>query len=439
MKDVYRLLNPLKSYPWGSYSALPELLGRKAPSLQPQAELWMGAHPRGRSVAVTEMGEVPLDRLLKQQSSALLGRRAARLFAKRLPFLFKILAVEQPLSIQLHPDRARARAGYRAEKERQVARDAAERRYPDPWPKPELVYAVTHFEALHGLRPRLEARQGLERLQVDELRETVAALDSVGTGETFLRLLRLQEPERSALAEAVSTAAARLEADPDWGSAARWCRRIAELHPHDPALIAPFLMHIVELAPGEALFTGPGTLHAYLAGTALEVMGSSDNVLRAGLTSKHVDVDELARLLARDEEAPELAVAEELDEGVTRFDAGAREFELLRLRLEEDRPYRAPDDRSLEIVLCLTGEVTFDNQQRELQLRGGQALAIGAAAPAYRLSGNGEVFVATIPAGESDDEEWGLDEESREGGEGGAEEAPDEASSGPEATTFAAD
>ncbi len=408
MKHVYRLLNPIKSYDWGSHTAIAELLRRQAPTLQPQAELWIGAHPLGKSVAVTEMGEIPLDRLIKQEASALVGRKASRVFRKRLPFLFKVLAAERPLSLQVHPNQEQAVAGFKRDEAAGIARDAPHRRYADPYAKPEILCALTPFHLLQGFRSPEETLEDLETLGLTDSAEqalldrhlpastrTLRTASPTAVAGLFLALIRTEGEAREQLAQHIAEAARRATEDPRLGGAARWSQRLAAQYPDDPSILAPFLLNLVELQPGEAVFTDAGILHSYLGGTGIELMGASDNVLRGGLTSKMVDPDELGSLLVLESSSVEVLQPEPSAQGIQLFETDTLDFRLGLLEIDE-AGYESSDQRTLEILLCVEGEIRFQNPDRKLTLRSGQALLVGAGAENYRLTGKGRLFVATI-------------------------------------------
>ncbi|MEV7808867.1 mannose-6-phosphate isomerase, class I [Microbispora sp. NPDC088329] len=272
------LINPIKDYPWGSRTAIAELTGR--PASGPEAEMWLGAHPAAPSRLTRDGAETTLADAVAADPVGTLGEAVAGRFGRRLPYLLKLIAVDAPLSLQVHPDAEQAADGH--------ARGDAN--YTDPWHKPELVCALTPFTGLAGFRPPEQAAMLVERLHVSALQPVVAALrggDVLGA----LRVLLEWPGSRRELVESVVWAASACHT-PDYALVVRLARR----YPEDPAVLAPLLMRRHTLAPGEALFLGAGVMHCYLEGFAVEIMACSDNVLRAGLTGKHVDVEELLRV-----------------------------------------------------------------------------------------------------------------------------------------------
>ncbi|OMH31408.1 mannose-6-phosphate isomerase, class I [Tersicoccus sp. Bi-70] len=330
---MFRLTSTIRPYAWGSTTAIATLLGRE-PSGDPEAELWLGAHPDSPSVIAP--GEpaagARLDDVIAEEPGATLGTAAAERFDGRLPFLMKVLAAGAPLSLQVHPTIEQAEAGYAAEDEAGVARDASERNYRDRNHKPEMIYALSDFAALSGFRDPA-ATAGL-------LREAIAMLTgdagsgAEGSGAQGAGVRLLAELADLLEAEAPSSGAGASGTDEDprlrQAFALVFDRRedaalsaealaglapgsmsgvvspataisiataadLQERYPGDPGVIVSLLLNRVSLLPGEALYLPAGNVHAYLSGLGIEVMATSDNVLRGGLTSKHVDVPELLK------------------------------------------------------------------------------------------------------------------------------------------------
>ena len=349
------LLRPvIRPYPWGTRTAVADLQGRPVPAPGPEAELWMGAHPS----APSGVGWTTLDEVIAAAPERALGADCAGRFGGRLPFLLKVLSADQALSIQLHPSRAQAQAGFRAENQRGVP--PCERNYVDDWPKPELLCALTPFEVLAGLRPPRDAAALLRALSVGQLAPLAAELDAATAPEALSRALAiiLQWPEdsREALVGAVTAACATLAAaGRTYAGACAAAVRVAGDHPGDLGVVAMLLMRHAVLAPGQAVFMPAGGLHAYLHGTGIEVLANSDNVIRAGLTGKHIDVPELLKLLDPAVTVPVLTPAP-LGNGVTWFDTPAPEFRLYVADLAEPViPLPAAGPR---IALCTDGAAT---------------------------------------------------------------------------------
>ncbi|MFF5483740.1 mannose-6-phosphate isomerase, class I, partial [Streptomyces sp. NPDC012935] len=285
-----RLDNTVRPYAWGSTTALPALLGVE-PTGEPQAEMWMGAHPG----APSRTARGTLVEVIEADPERELGAATVAKFGPRLPFLLKLLAAGAPLSLQVHPDLAQAKQGYEDEERRGIPVDAGHRNYKDANHKPELICALTEFDGLCGFRDPLRAAALLDALGVDSLKPYVDLLHA-RPEEAALRevLTAILTADRDAMAHTVAEAAAAC--DRLGGEHAPYAG-IAHHYPGDPGVIAAMLLNHVRLQPGEALFLGAGIPHAYLNGLGVEIMANSDNVLRCGLTPKHVDVPELLRIV----------------------------------------------------------------------------------------------------------------------------------------------
>jgi len=336
------LLQPvIQPYAWGSRHGIAGLQGRPVPSPGPEAELWMGAHPSAPAGAAG----TTLDAHIAADPDRELGPSCVARFGPRLPFLLKVLSADQALSIQLHPSRAQAEAGFRL----------SPQNYVDDWPKPELLCALAPFEVLAGLRAPRDAAALLRALGVAQLAPLAAELDAATSPQALADALAavLRWPDPGELVGAVVAACATLAASGGpYAAACAAVVREAGNHPGDPGLVAMLLMRHVLLAPGQAVFLPAGGLHTYLRGTGVEVLANSDNVIRAGLTSKHVDVPELLKLLDPAAAVPVLSPTP-LAEGISYFDTPAPEFRLYVADLAE-RAVTLPG-AGPRIVLCTTG------------------------------------------------------------------------------------
>ncbi|GAA1354406.1 mannose-6-phosphate isomerase, class I [Falsarthrobacter nasiphocae] len=305
------LRNPVRPYPWGSRTAIPELLGEE-PTGEPQAEMWIGAHPASPSTVEVHGREVPLTEYIAERPSERIGADAQQRFGG-LPFLVKLLAADAPLSLQVHPSIEQAKAGFAAEEAAGVPLDAPHRNYKDANHKPEMIVALTDFEALSGFRAPSQTLGLVEALAPlaagspsaeGLLSELAGALRADDEGEALRAAftLALTDPRSPGAVDLLAAAlrSADLEAGPlaAWTAELRTVLGLHEAYPGDPGVLVALLVNVVRLAPGEALFLGAGNLHAYLKGFGVEVMATSDNVLRGGLTPKHVDIDELMKTLS---------------------------------------------------------------------------------------------------------------------------------------------
>jgi mannose-6-phosphate isomerase len=390
---VRALANPIRHYAWGSRTALAELTGRPVPSPEPEAELWVGAHPTAPSQVETDAGLVPLPDWIARAPERVLGAAVAARFGGELPFLLKLLAVERPLSLQAHPDAARARAGCAREDAAGIPRSDSRRCYPDPRHKPELVCALRPFRTLVGPRPPADAAARVEALGVPAFARVAAALRAGDGRAAFAALFAVAPAERpAAVAAAGRAAAARGEEDAAFALAAE----LAAAHPGDVAALAPLLLQLVTLAPGEALFLAPGELHTHLGGLAVEVMANSDAVVRGGLTEKPVDVAELLAI-GRFAGAPATPLAARADGGGARaWPAPCVEFALSALHVEPAAPAGVGGSGGVEIVLCTAGALAL-GPHPGVHLRPGQAALVPAAAGPQRVAGSGEAYRVCVP------------------------------------------
>ncbi|HEU5006350.1 MAG TPA: mannose-6-phosphate isomerase, class I [Jatrophihabitantaceae bacterium] len=391
---VVRIEGVARDYAWGSTTAIQRVLGRE-PDGRPLAELWFGAHPDDPA-RVPDLGTT-LDELIARDPVTALGSDVVERFGPQLPFLLKLLAADKPLSIQVHPTRAQAEAGFADEDARGIARDGRERNYRDRNHKPELLCALTEFEALCGFRPIANTLRLLDAFDLPELepvRELLAGADPLRAAFTYL--LRLPAP--GPLVTAVAARAAAIE-DAQWSGAAGAVLRAAEAFPGDVGAVLSLLLNHVVLQPGEAIFLGAGNVHAYLHGFGVEIMANSDNVLRCGLTSKHVDVEELLKIT----DFTELASPRWQPDHPDWFRVPVPDFELVRVDLDG---YRKPgqdagecatgDEGKPYLVLCASGKARVDTQGEVVALAPGQAAFVRSRGPLFLLRGTGQTFLATV-------------------------------------------
>jgi mannose-6-phosphate isomerase len=374
MPDSIVAIDPVaRAYAWGSRTAIPRLLGRE-PGDQPVAELWFGAH--ADSPSGTSLG--PLDEMIAADPVEALGAEVAARFGGRLPFLLKILAADHALSIQVHPTLEQAQAGYADEQRRGVAMDAPGRNYRDRNHKPELLCALTDFDALCGFRPAAQTLELLSALAVPELAPVQAALRGASPLRTaFAMLLDWPEPDRAALISAVTAGCRRL-LDSAWSLAAQATLLAAADFPGDIGAVVALLLNAVRLRPGEAIFLAAGNIHAYLRGMGVEIMANSDNVLRCGLTPKHVDVGEVLRVADFSALAEPRAISIRSATGESLFVTPAPDFALSMLdRVESGRAVEVIE-AGPQILLCTGGSV----QVGGLSLGAGQAVFVRAGCPA---------------------------------------------------------
>ncbi|MCL1871747.1 MAG: mannose-6-phosphate isomerase, class I [Promicromonosporaceae bacterium] len=402
--SVFLLDNTIQHYDWGSPTRLHELLG-DTPDGRPAAELWLGAHASAPSLARTPDGDAtPLDALVRSAPEAMLGKRISDEYGPRLPYLLKVLAAERALSLQVHPKPHLARAGFNRENRLGVPLTAPERSYRDDQHKPELLLAVTPFEALAGFRnPRtvVALLAGLDGPLVDAVREELARDRTArGIRAAFARLVAARGDEACPVhvAETVASVRARVEAGSAHAVDDAVVLRLAQEHPGDPGAIASLLLNHVRLTPGEAVFLPAGEVHAYLSGVGVEIMASSDNVLRAGLTTKHVDEEallEAASFEPRPPSAPRRRRTGAHGQSVT-FRPPVREFALTDALVDEDEPL-ALAASGPRTVFCLDGDVVLAAGGTRTSLRRGGSAFVPHDAGKLVVEGAGRVVCAFVP------------------------------------------
>ncbi|MDR1895080.1 MAG: mannose-6-phosphate isomerase, class I [Spirochaetales bacterium] len=364
--------NSLKKYPWGSGRGLSEILGNPSLGEGPQAEYWMGAHPSSPS----RTAEGPLDRLTRERPEVILGPGVSGGF----PFLFKVLSIAAPLSLQVHPGAEQARRGFDRENSLGLSPGDPRRCYADPYEKPELFLALRKARVLAGFRPPGEIRRDLARLRDLEparrLEESLAGGDSSLSRRAFMAALyRLNSGEVLELCRGLALSL---------GPEGALLDRLSQGYPGDPGSLAPLFLNFLTLNPGEALFLAPGVPHAYLEGEALELMGNSDNVLRGGLTSKLLNPPEFLEALDYAAEAPPRIFPQEGAE--QSYPLGQTGLALTRWDLgREERRWRKP--RGPEILLCLGGRGRVQGGDRERGFSRGDSFLIPGGLGAYELVG----------------------------------------------------
>ncbi|MDE9578305.1 mannose-6-phosphate isomerase [Citrobacter koseri] len=384
---MQKLINSVQNYAWGSKTALTELYGIANPSQQPMAELWMGAHPKSSSRIEGADGKaVSLRDVIEHDKATLLGESVAKRFGE-LPFLFKVLCAAQPLSIQVHPNKHNSEMGFAKENAAGIPMDAAERNYKDPNHKPELVFALTPFLAMNAFREfseivsLLQPVSGAHTAIAHFLQEPNAERLS----QLFASLLNMQGDEKSRALAVLKAALNNQQGEP-WQT----IRVISEFYPDDSGLFSPLLLNVVKLNPGEAMFLFAETPHAYLQGVALEVMANSDNVLRAGLTPKYIDIPELvANVKFVAKPADQLLTTPvkhgtELDFPIPVEDFA---FSLHDLSAQET----AISQQSAAILFCVEGEAVLSKGEQRLVLKPGESAFIGADESPVNASGVGRL------------------------------------------------
>ena len=393
MGEIFSLKNQIQNYAWGSREILGRMRGVPVPTEQPEAEVWVGAHPAAPSRATVDGAESPLNELIVENPSRFLRPdRTSDWF----PFLFKILAIDAPLSIQVHPTPEQAIAGFEDEQARGIAIDAPYRNYKDRYSKPETVIALSPMRVLTGVRP------------VEQLKTLAAAFGAAWLAERaelspkqlLTEIIRLPEETASAAVQhLVDTAAGLLGASNDVvADAAELVRIVDGKYPGDRGLLVAFVMNLVHLAPGESAFTPDGQVHAYVSGTAIELMNPSDNVMRAGLTAKHIDTEELIKVLGEKQDAPVIQRPNPEDGPLGTYAMWDERMSVTRVRIEAGKPL-SYTFKGISAALSVAGKVTIQakdgNGTDEFVLGATESvLHVGEPSEAV-LSGSGELYIAS--------------------------------------------
>ncbi|MDI3314831.1 MAG: mannose-6-phosphate isomerase, class I [Mycobacterium sp.] len=383
------LRGAIRTYAWGSRTAIAEFTGRPVPAAHPEAELWLGAHPGDPAWLETEHGETSLLDALTADPDGQLGTAVRARFGETLPFLVKVLAAEEPLSLQAHPSAAQAREGYQREEQLGIPVTSPERNYRDRSHKPELAIALAPFEVLAGFRPPGRTVQLLRALAVSDLDPFIDLLsgqcDADGLRALFTTWITAPQPDIDVLVPAVLDGAIHYVSSgaTEFAAEAKTVLELGERYPGDAGVLAALLLNRISLAPGEAIFVSAGNLHTYLRGVALEVMANSDNVLRGGLTPKHVDVPELLRVLDfTPATEAQLRVPTHKDGLELVYDTPVEEFAVSLLSLEDGYLGHQVDVPSAhdgpQMLLCTEGRVTVCGKSGMLTLRRGMAAWVAA-------------------------------------------------------------
>lgn len=387
------------SYDWGSLSAIPGLL--KVPSDgAPWAEQWFGAHPGGPT-RIT--GDGTLASYLAQDPQRLLGRDVVRRFGEQLPYLLKLIAPAQALSLQVHPSLAQAAEGFELENEAGIALDSPVRNYKDANHKPEMVLALTQFDAVAGFRaPRrvAEVLADLTSPLARRLRRTLRLNPTrYGIRQAFTEIVSAQtRPSAQEVGDLVAEITARLESGTSPSRRADAVAvSMAEHFPGDPGIAAALLLNPVTLRPGEALFVPAGSVHAYIGGLGVEIMASSDNVLRAGLTTKHVDVPAMLACVDYVAAPPVRPAPEYLSRATRAYYAPVDDFELLVTTIVPEDGRQPVPGRGPRILLATAGTTTVTTSAGSAELCCGQALFVGADERTLWVQGEGTLVQADVP------------------------------------------
>jgi mannose-6-phosphate isomerase len=399
----------IRTYAWGSRTAIAEFTGRPVPAAHPEAELWLGAHPGDPAWLANADSETSLLETLAADPEGQLGSVARARFGDVLPFLVKVLAADEPLSLQAHPSAEQAAEGYLREERRGIPVSSPVRNYRDTSHKPELLVALQQFDVLAGFRPAARTIELLRALAVSDLDPFIDLLndqsDADGLRALFTTWITAPQPDIDVLVAAVLQGAIHYVScsATEFAAEAKTVLELGEWYPGDAGVLAALLLNRVTLGPGEAIFLPAGNLHAYLRGIGLEVMANSDNVLRGGLTPKHVDVPELLRVLDFTPTTEEQLRPPTHRDGLSlTYDTPTDEFAVSVLTLGDDQIGHEVDAPSRhdgpQILVCLEGSTTVHAKSGMLTMTRGAAAWVAADDGPIRLVAHQptKLFRATV-------------------------------------------
>lgn len=400
MPGIYPLTGTLQNYSWGGNEFIPALLGIPGTD-QPIAEYWLGAHQNSPAKITQTEGDVPLDKFLKSNPAYHLGREIYERFG-RLPYLFKVLDVKEMLSIQVHPTKSEAEKGFEKENRMGISLSAPNRNYKDDNHKPEIMVALSDFWLLHGFLP---ARSLTERLlAVPELSNLIELFESGGYQAIYKKVMEESAEETNECLRPLLERVLPLfregklnKSEPDYW-AAKSLNDVLPAGNIDKGIYSIYFFNIVGLKKGEAIFQDAGIPHAYLEGQNMELMANSDNVLRAGLTPKHVDVKELLKHVVFKATHPEILHGIPKGEGFERvYECPVPDFELSKIELPEGKTYRTVS-KTAEIIMAMKGRATIICPEEIILLEKGSSVLVSANSD-YQIKAEYDVefYKATAP------------------------------------------
>jgi mannose-6-phosphate isomerase len=403
MIHFFKLENAVQHYDWGSPWMIPELVGTENSAMIPWAELWMGIHPAAPSMCIDEEKnrKISLVDLIKENPDFYLGDETQKVF-NNLPFLYKVLSADKPLSIQAHPNLEQAKEGFERENKAGIDIKAPNRNYKDANHKPEIMCALSPFTAMCGFREIAEIEKLLNILDCSALNLPLAALkDSSQNGglKGFLgTLFAMNIDDRKNLTDAILEHGRDFAAKNETYKAEfELCVEFAQLHPEDPSIIAPLYLNLIQLKPGEAIFLPAGVLHAYVYGLGMELMANSDNVLRGGLTSKYIDAEELKKVLNFTPFMPEILKASNSEENLFAYKTECRDFELKHYQHKSGTVNYV--DSAPSIIFVTKGTLIIQDSEtgKTLTLKKGESAFIAPSKKngAIILSGDFEMYSAS--------------------------------------------
>ncbi|OBT16346.1 mannose-6-phosphate isomerase, class I [Vibrio sp. UCD-FRSSP16_10] len=396
-KSLFKLNNVIQNYPWGSKTSIATLFGYEDPDHLPQAEIWMGAHPNGCSKICVDTKEVLLSEFISENKRGVLSGKTAARFGE-LPFLFKVLAAGKALSIQVHPSKSEAEAGFAMENAKGIDLKSSCRNYRDPNHKPELVYALTPYQAMNGFRGFNEVvslfSNLVDQVEIPDVERLLVTFEanrhSKGLKAFFTGILSLEGQKKTTAIDALLKYCRQHQQPNIQNNVPALILELGKSYPEDIGLFAPMMLNVLTLKPGEVMYLDARTPHAYLKGTALEVMANSDNVLRAGLTPKHIDIDELVRCTSfKAKPRNTLILAPSIKGNRYCYATPVSDFKFDCFQSGENEHIQI---NSAEILFAIDGDVSISCIAGEsIYLKKGESVFIPAYVKFYTLNASGRV------------------------------------------------
>ncbi|MCG8838164.1 mannose-6-phosphate isomerase, class I [Tenacibaculum dicentrarchi] len=399
IKKIFLIEGKIQHYDWGGKKFISNLIKRKK-NIANYAEYWLGAHLKAPSIIKTKAGNISLDFFLRQKPIEFLGVRVAKTYGK-LPYLFKVLDVDKMLSIQVHPTKKAAEIGFKRENKKGILLTARNRNYKDKNHKPEVMVALSDFWLLHGFLKSEKIIENLEK--TSELHFLLSTFKTHNYFELYKKVMQFSQQEVN---EILKPLANRIL--PDFlnnkiqkSSPEYWVAKALEnksLENIDRGIFSFYFFNIVNLSKGEAIFQDAGVPHAYLEGKNIELMANSDNVLRGGLTSKHIDVEELLKNTKFEETIPKIlyGIKSPLNDELV-YQTKAKDFRLSKIQSNEAIRYNSTS-KSIEILIILKGNATVIRHKNRINIEKGQAILIKANTRYRIVSSKGvEIYKASVP------------------------------------------
>lgn len=401
---VSKLKGVVRNYDWGGTEFLSKLLSQPNPQAKPMAEYWLGAHDMDSAVVFTTDGEVNLNEFVAGDKPRVLGKTIARKFG-RLPYLLKILDVTNMLSIQVHPAKHEAEIEFERENKQKIPLDSPHRNYKDDNHKPELAVALTDFWLLHGFKPVEKLAATLD--SVSELRGLLEIFNATGYDQLYKTVMEMPQQSVNQLLQPLLDRIVPLYTNGQLEKSDEnfWAARAASIftgNKNEPRLMdrgifSIYFFNLLRLRKGEGLFQDAGVPHAYLEGQNVEIMANSDNVLRGGLTNKHIDVKELMKHIKFGETIPKIILPQRINDCEQVYRTGAPDFKLSRFILKKDVACTF-ESVSGETLLVLEGSVSITSEKDDLSLmRGEAAFIISHRQVSLKCLADAEVYRASVP------------------------------------------